>query len=85
MLAFRQQFFNHHKGVFNMCRKLFAVFIVVVALLVAVLVSVLPQDKLASLFYVSRFVEVMIPVLGAGALIKYLFSCNGDKSKISNM
>ena len=59
-----------------MCRKLFAVLIVLIALLMAVLVSVLPQDRLASLFYVSRFIEVMIPVLGAGALIKYLFSCS---------
>lgn len=62
-----------------MCRKLFAVLIVLIALLMAVLVSVLPQDRLASLFYVSRFIEVMIPVLGAGALIKYLFSCSSSK------
>ena len=58
-----------------MCRKLFSIFILVVALLVATLVSVLPQEKLVNLFFVSRFIEVMIPVLGAGALIKYLFSC----------
>jgi ABC-type sugar transport system permease subunit len=61
-----------------MCRKLFAVLIIVLALLIAVLVSVLPQDKLAGLFYVSRFIEVMIPVLGAGALIKYLFACGSS-------
>lgn len=60
-----------------MCRKLFPVVIFLMALLMAILVSVLPQEKLASLFYVSRFIEVMIPVLGAGALIKYLFSCGG--------
>lgn len=65
-----------------MCRKLFSVFIIVVALLIAVLVSVLPQDKLPALFYVSRFVEVMIPVLGAGALIKYLFSCAGSSCSV---
>jgi hypothetical protein len=62
-----------------MSRKLFSLLILVIALVIAVLVSVLPQDKLAGLFYVSRFVEVMIPVLGAGALIKYLFSCGSSK------
>jgi len=71
-----------------MCRKIFSVVIVLIALVMAVLVSVLPQEKLASLFYASRFVEVMIPFLGAGALIKYLFSCGAcktcDKNKISN-
>jgi len=71
-----------------MCRKLFSVLIVLLALVIAGLVSALPQDKLASLFYVSRFVEVMIPVLGAGALIKYLFSCGMCgvcKNKTNNM
>jgi hypothetical protein len=62
-----------------MCRKIFSIVVVVLALAIAILVSVLPQDKLAGLFYISRFVEVMIPVLGAGALIKYLFSCGGCK------
>lgn len=59
-----------------MCRKMFPIIVVLIALLMAVLVSVLPQDRLANLFYVSRFIEVMIPVLGAGALIKYLFCCS---------
>lgn len=59
-----------------MCRKAFAVIVILVALLMGILVSVLPQDRLADLFYVSRFIEVMIPILGVGALIKYLFSCH---------
>lgn len=60
-----------------MCRKLFAVIVIIVALLMGILVSVLPQDRLADLFYVSRFIEVMIPILGVGALIKYLCCCQG--------
>jgi hypothetical protein len=63
-----------------MCRKMFSVLILTFALIVAVLVSVLPEGRLAGLFYVSRFVEVMIPILGAGALIKYLFSCGSSKN-----
>lgn len=62
-----------------MCRKLFAVLVILIALAMAVLVSVLPQDRLANLFYASRFIEVMIPILGAGALIKYLCSCSACK------
>ncbi len=53
--------------------KIFAIIILILAILMAVLVSVLPQDQLANLFYVSRFFEVMIPILGVGALLKYLF------------
>jgi hypothetical protein len=59
-----------------MCGKVFAIVIFALAILMGLLVSVLPQDQLANLFYVSRFVEVMIPILGVGALIKYLFSCH---------
>ena len=58
-----------------MCHKIFAVLIVLIALVFAVLVSILPQDKINYLVYASRFIEVMIPVLGAGVLVKYLFSC----------
>ncbi len=60
---------------------IFPVFIFLLALVIAVLVSVLPQEHLAGLFYVSRFIEVMIPILGAGALIKYLFSKPGTCSR----
>lgn len=60
-----------------MCGKIFAVIVILVALIMAIAVTVLPQERLADLFYVSRFIEIMIPVLGVGALIKYLFSCGG--------
>jgi hypothetical protein len=58
---------------------MFSRIVLIIAVLMGILVSVLPQEHLANLFYVSRFIEVMIPILGVGALIKYLFSCNGDK------
>lgn len=57
-----------------MCRKMFPLLILALALAMAVLVSVLPASRLTALYYISRFIEVMIPVLGAGALIKYLFA-----------
>ncbi|MDF3055646.1 MAG: hypothetical protein K0Q74_1553 [Gammaproteobacteria bacterium] len=65
-----------------MCRKIFAGFFFILALVMGLLVSILPQDQLANLFYVSRFIEVMIPILGVGALLKYLFFCS--KSSDSN-
>ncbi|MFT3742239.1 MAG: hypothetical protein QM752_06185 [Gammaproteobacteria bacterium] len=58
-----------------MCYKVYAIIVVVIAAIIALAVSALPQEKLMGLYYVSRFVEVMIPILGVGALIKYLFSC----------
>lgn len=56
--------------------KFIAVVFLILALIMGVAVSILPQDRLADVFFVSRFIEVMIPVLGVGALLKYLFSCN---------
>ncbi len=61
-----------------MCRIIWAIIVLIVAVIMAIAVTVLPQERLADLFYVSRFIEIMIPVLGAGALIKYLFSCKGN-------
>lgn len=58
-----------------MCKRVFVGFIIAVALILAVLASVLPQQSLASLIYVSRFFDVMLPVLAVGALIKYLCCC----------
>lgn len=62
-----------------MCRKFFAVIFLLLALLMGVMVSVMPPERLQDLIVVSRFIEVMIPILAVGALIKYLFSC-GNKN-----
>ena len=58
-----------------MCGRVLAIVFLVLALIMGIAVSVLPQDQLVSLVYISRFIEVMIPILAVGALIKYLFSC----------
>jgi hypothetical protein len=57
-----------------MCGRLLAIIFIGLALLLAILASILPQDKLTSIIYISRFFDVMIPVLAVGALIKYLCS-----------
>ena len=55
--------------------KIFSTVVVIIALVLAVLASVWPQERLADIIYVSRFFDVMLPVLGVGALIKYLCCC----------
>lgn len=58
-----------------MCNKVFAIIVIIVAIIMAILISVWPQDRLADIFYVSRFFDVMLPILAVGALLKYLFCC----------
>ena len=63
------------------CNKSFSYFFSIVAILVAVLVSVLPKEQMIYLVNITRFFEVMIPILAVGALFKYICSsnCNSDK------
>ncbi|MBT4885325.1 MAG: hypothetical protein HON55_04145 [Legionellales bacterium] len=66
------------------CHQTFKCFFTGLALLVAVLVSVLPKEHLIYLINITRFFEVMIPILAVGALFKYLCSdgvgcCNKDE------
>lgn len=55
--------------------KIVGMGIIVIALLQAILVSVLPAEYLGVMAGVSRFFEVMIPILAVGALLKYLCVC----------
>jgi hypothetical protein len=57
------------------CAKIFAMVIVVMAVLLAVLASILPQERLDYIIVVSRFFDIMVPVLAVGALVKYICSC----------
>lgn len=67
-----------------MCSRVFAVVFIIIALLLAITASVLPQDKLASIIYITRFFDIMLPVLAVGALIKYLFTyyCGTTETKV---
>lgn len=59
----------------KMCKKVVATVVIIVALTLAIVVSAMPE-KLTHIIFVSRFFDVMIPVLAVGALIKYLI-CGG--------
>lgn len=56
--------------------RLFATVIVLLAVLMGILVLVMPPEKIMYLVNVSRFFEVMIPILGVGALLKYICCCH---------
>jgi hypothetical protein len=55
-----------------MCGKIFAGIFVLIALILAIAASLLPAEQLNSVIVVSRFFDVMLPVLGVGALLKYI-------------
>jgi hypothetical protein len=60
----------------RMCRRVTATVVIIVAFALAITVSVWHQQGLAYIIFVSRFFDVMLPVLAVGALIKYLI-CGG--------
>ena len=60
----------------KICKKVVATIVIVVALVLAVVVSLWHQQGLTYIIFVSRFFDVMIPVLAVGALIKYLICGN---------
>ncbi len=64
-----------------MCHKVFAIIFIILAVIMGLAVTFMPQESLMPLYNVSRFIEIMIPVLAVGALIKYLFSCNKNCTK----
>ncbi len=60
----------------SMCGKTLAVVAVVVAVVLAALASFLPATQIDYVIAISRFFDIMIPVLAVGALISYL--CKGS-------
>lgn len=57
-----------------MCNKIIAYTTIAVAVILAILASVLSPEHLGSIMFAVKFFEVMIPVLAVGSLVKYLFS-----------
>jgi hypothetical protein len=60
--------------VHKVCRRFIAAAVIIVALALAIVVTVWKDQAINYIVNVSRFFDVMIPVLGAGALIKYLIT-----------
>lgn len=62
-----------------MLRKLFCFLIVIIAIVLAILGITLPRTSLQPIIIITNFFDIMIPILGVGALINYLWK-NNDKS-----
>lgn len=70
-----------------MCKcnnRFLPVFFIIIALLLAISISVWHEQGLAYIVFVSRFFDVMLPVLAVGALIKYLLGCHSYDKCVSN-
>lgn len=55
-----------------MLLRLFVTFIILIAIIVGVLALTLPRDQLVKLIIFRDFFDVTLPILGFGALVKYL-------------
>ena len=58
------------------CNKVYATIVFIVAIVLCYLVSQHSFDASAIVMPLSRFLEVLIPILGIGALVKYI-ACGG--------
>jgi hypothetical protein len=56
--------------------KIWALIVIVVAVVLAILLFALPHTDSRGIIGAVNFFNIMIPVLGVGALIKYLCCCN---------
>jgi len=70
----------------NICNKIIGVLVIIVAITLAIVVSIWHQEGLAYIIFISRFFDVMLPVLAVGALLKYLICgcgchCHNDTCK----
>ncbi|MCL5260363.1 MAG: hypothetical protein M1561_01580 [Gammaproteobacteria bacterium] len=70
----------------NICNKIIGIVVIIVAITLAIVVSIWHQEGLAYIIFISRFFDVMLPVLAVGALLKYLICgcgchCHNDTCK----
>lgn len=59
-----------------MVYKVLAIVVTVIALILGIIVSFWHQEGLGYIIFISRFFDVMLPILAVGALLKYLFAGN---------
>jgi len=58
-----------------MFMRMFVTLIVLTAVAVGVFALLLPRDQLVGLIIFRDFFDVTLPILGFGALVKYLCTC----------
>ena len=62
-----------------MCRRFFPAVVIIIAVIMALAASVAKADYVDYIVMISRFFDIMLPVLAVGALIKYLCCSGRDK------
>jgi hypothetical protein len=60
-----------------MTGRVLAIVFIIIALIMALLVTFWPQQQMETIVKVTRFFDVMLPVLAVAALVKYI--CCGHK------
>ncbi|MES2997758.1 MAG: hypothetical protein V4700_00300 [Pseudomonadota bacterium] len=55
-----------------MCRRFFPAVVIIIAVIMAIAASVAKPDYVDYIVMISRFFDIMLPILAVGALIKYL-------------
>ncbi|EDP46383.1 hypothetical protein [Rickettsiella grylli] len=63
-----------------MCRKFFPAIVVIIAVLMAIAASLAKPDSVDTVVMVSRFFDIMLPILAVGGLIKYLCCSHSHKT-----
>lgn len=56
--------------------RIFVGLIILIAIVVGILALSLPRDQLVKLIIFRDFFDVTLPILGFGALVKYLCTCS---------
>jgi hypothetical protein len=62
-----------------MCRRFFPAVVIIVAVIIAIIASIAKPDYVDYIVVISRFFDIMLPILAVGALIKYLCCPRGGK------
>lgn len=60
-----------------MCMKVFVFLVILVAIAVGLFTLFLPRDQIVAMLVFREFFDVALPILGFGALVKYLCTCGG--------
>lgn len=55
-----------------MCRRFFPGVVIILAVVIAIVASIAKPDYVDYIVVISRFFDIMLPILAVGALIKYL-------------
>lgn len=63
----------------DMLMRAFVIAIIAIAIIVGILAISLSRENLMRLAYLRDFFDAPLPILGFGALIKYLCTCHGNK------